>query len=78
MLLTSEGGCRKEEKERRRPTEVVSIRIDSVQLTVGHKKGALHEHRAYKVRHTSKRSAHLVQAALSQLDEQAKESKIRR
>jgi hypothetical protein len=54
--------------------EVVSIMVDSVQLTVGRKEGALHEHRVYKVRHASGWSAHLVQAALSQSDEQAKKN----
>jgi hypothetical protein len=48
------------------------MRLGNVQLTVGRGKGALHERRAYKVQHASGWNAHLVQAALSQSDEQAR------
>ena len=60
-------GARKEEKEEHSDEEIEN----TVQLGEDCKKGALYEHRAYRVWVASRRYAHLVQAALSQSDEQA-------
>ena len=60
-------GARKEEKEEHSDEE----EWNTVQLDEDREKGALYEHRAYRVRVASRGYAHLVQAALSQSDEQA-------
>ena len=60
-------GARKEGKEEHSDEEIGS----TVQLGEDREKGTLYEQGAYGVRVVSRRYAHLVQAVLSQSDEQA-------